>query len=250
MNIKLRKSVNKDFFKNWTQEMSYILGYIVADGCITVSKERPNRPFTFNITSVDKKHLYKIRKVLNSEHKISKKTGEEKDVAFQIQIRNQIIAKDLMKLGIPPRKTSCLKSITVPEKYFSDFVRGFFDGDGTVYIYKVNRTAQIKAGFVSTSLSFFAAFNERLCKKLDIPIKSIHRTVDKQGKKRMVQLSTCLYIDDCEKLANFMYSNNPSLCLSRKRKIFEKWKLIKRRNYIKQNYPSKIGWQLNQKVFT
>lgn len=28
----------------------------------------------------------------------------------------------------------------------------------------------------------------------------------------------------------------------------EKWKSVKRQHYIKQNYPSKIGWKLNQKV--
>ena len=222
--------------------MSYVLGFIVADGCITVSKERPNRPFSLNITSVDKKHLYKIRRVLNSEHKISKKTSGEKNVAFQIQIRNQIIAKDLMKLGIFPRKTSNLNPIKIPQKYFNSFVRGFFDGDGSVYIYKVNRTTQIKVGFVSTSLSFFTEFNKQLCKNLDIPIKSIHRTIDKRGEKKMVQFNTHFYIDDCEKLANFLYRNNPILYLLRKRKIFEKWKSIKRRDYIKQNYPSKIGW--------
>ena len=61
--------------------------------------------------------------------------------------------------------------------------------------------------------------------------------------------SICFYIDDCEKLAGFMYRNNPTLCLFRKRQVFEKWKLIKRRHYIKQNYSSKIGWPLNQKVF-
>ena len=143
--------------------MSYVFGFIVADGCIVVAKERPNRPFTFNITSVDKKHLYKIRKVLDSEHKISKKTGGGKNIAFQIQIRNQIIVKDLRRLGIFPRKTSCLNQMKIPKKYFPDFVRGFFDGDGTVYIYKVNKVPQIKAGFVSTSLSFFSEFNKQLC---------------------------------------------------------------------------------------
>jgi len=229
--------------------MSYVLGFITADGCITVSKERPNRPFSLNITSVDKKHLYKIRKVLNSEHKISKKTGGEENVAFQIQIRNQIIVKDLMKLGIFPRKTSHLNPIKVPQKYFNSFVRGFFDGDGSVYVYKVNGTPQIKVGFVSVSLSFITEFNKRLCESLGIPLKSIHKIIDRRG-KRMDQLSIDFYIDDCEKLYEFMYKN-ASIFLDRKYRVFKKWgkvKLKNRRYYIKQNYPSKVGWYLNQKV--
>lgn len=64
----------------------------------------------------------------------------------------------------------------------------------------------------------------------------------------MIRYEICYYIDDCEKLGQFMYQNNPSLYLPRKYQVFEKWKTIKRRKYIKQNYPSKVGWQLNQNL--
>lgn len=39
-----------------------------------------------------------------------------------------------------------------------------------------------------------------------------------------------------------MYADASSLFLARKWKIFETWKLVKRREYKKQNYPSKVGW--------
>lgn len=64
--------------------------------------------------------------------------------------------------------------------------------------------------------------------------------------KRMTQYSVCLYIDDSEKLAKFMYKNNPILFLDRKKEIFDKWQKIKRRHYKKENYPSKISWTLNK----
>jgi len=228
--------------------MAYVLGYITADGCIAVSKNRKH-PFTLNITSVEKKHLYRLRNALSSGHKISKKPGgKPKLFAYQLQIRNPIITKDLINLGIYPRKTYNLNPIKVPNNYFSDFVRGFFDGDGTVYIYRVNNVPQIKAGFVSSSLSFITKFNEQLCENLSIPKKAIHQTTNKRMREKMIQYAICFYIDDCEKLAKFMYGNNPTLCLPRKQRVFEKWKLIKRRHYIKQNYPSKIGWHLNEKA--
>lgn len=227
--------------------MSYLLGYITADGCISVDKRRKNNPLTLNITSAEKKHLYRIRKALSSTHKISKKPGGYSNVTYQFQARNPIITQDLIKLGILPRKTYNLNPIEVPKKYFSDFVRGFFDGDGTVYIYIVNKTPQIKAGFVSSSLSFITRFNQQLCENLNIPTKAIHQTIGRQQKKR-VQYSICFYIDDCEKLADFMYGNNPTLFLPRKHRIFKKWKSMKRGHYVKQNYPSKIGWRLNEKI--
>lgn len=227
--------------------MSYVLGYITADGCILNDKTRKN-PYTLNITSAGKKHLYRIRKSLKSTHKITKKlNGNSKNAAYQFQARNPIICKDLINLGIVPRKTYNLKSIKIPNKYFSDFARGFFDGDGCVYIYSVNGTPQIKADFVSASLPFIAEFNKQLCKNIDIPQKNIHKQISKI-KNKVPMYSICFYINDCEKLARFMYKNNPILYLPRKYEIFEKWKTIKRREYTKQSYPSKIGWHLNQKV--
>ncbi len=135
--------------------------------------------------------------------------------------------------------------INIPDKYFHDFTRGFFDGDGTVYIYKVNKVSQIKAGFLSTSFVFLRKFNKQLCKNLNVPEKNINQKIDRSGEPRLVQYTVDLYIDDCEKLAKFMYQKNSSLCLARKRKVFERWQSVKRRGYSKQNYPSKICWRLN-----
>lgn len=243
-----KKHIDQDFFKEWNSEMAYVLGYIVADGCISVSKDRKKHPFTLNITSSDKKHLYKIRKAIKSEHKVSiKLSGTSKNSAYQLQIRNPIITHDLISLGVCPRKTYNLGSIEVPKEYFPDFVRGFFDGDGSVYIYNVNDTPQIKASFVSSSPPFITHFNKQLCATLNISLKTIQNPKDERRNFPLYRI--CFYIDDCEKLAKFMYGNDPELYLFRKHQIFEKWKSIKRRHYIKQNYPSKVGWYLNQKNY-
>lgn len=224
--------------------MAYILGFFVADGCITVNKERKNNPYTFNITSIDLEHLYLLRKAMNSDHKISRKQINKN--GYQIQIRNQALCNDLISLGVYPRKTYNLEPISIPEEYFFDFTRGFFDGDGSVYIYNVNKTPQIKSSFVSVSLPFIRDFNKSLCKNLSISKKSIHKSKSKE--KHLLQYSICFYIDDSKKLKKFMYGNNPELYLRRKKEIFDQWELIERRHYIKENYPSKIGWKLNQKI--
>ena len=153
----------------------------------------------------------------------------------------------MIQKGIRPRKTYHLDPIKVPDKYSPDFVRGFFDGDGTVYIYKVNGSPQIKASFKSASLPFISDFNQHLCRRLKVPQKTIHQTT--LGKRRKIPLYYIdFYVDDCQKLAKFIYKTDSDLYLSRKRKIFEQWKLIKRRPYLKQNYPSKIKRQSNKNL--
>ena len=244
-----KKRINWDFFKQWTHEMSYVLGYIVADGCIAVRKDRMKNPYTLNITSADKEHLYKIRKVLDSEHAISKKfNGSSTGIIYQLQISNPVIADDLIELGIKPRKTYNLKPIEVPDDFFPDFVRGFFDGDGTVYIYQVNNVPQIKAGLVGANKLLINDFNNKICKRLEIPLKSVQQQTDvKRG--RVTQHRITFYIDDCERLRQFMYGHNPSIYLDRKFEIFERWENIKRRKYVKHNYPSKVGWKLNEAFY-
>lgn len=245
--------INKKFFSSWNSNMSYVLGFVVADGCIGIKRIRKKdgvKNYYFNITSKDGFHLENIKKVMNGLQKIySKRSGyTNKKNYYFIQIGHQEICRDLLRLGIYPRKTYNLDPIKVPDKYFPDFVRGFFDGDGTVYILKVNGTPQIKAEFKNPSFDFINDLNQRLCKNLNIPRKTIHQEVPKRAWGKMVLYYICFYIDDCEKLNQFMYRNNPKLYLSRKRQVFEKWKLINRRHYIKQNYPSKIGWHLKAKL--
>ena len=248
MGGKYIKQINSNFFKKWNSEMSYVLGYITADGCIAVSKDRKKHPFTLNITSVDLKHLYLLRSALKSDHKIGNKSGGKENIAYQLQVRNHILIKDLINLGIRPRKTYNLDYIRVSDKYFPDFVRGFFDGDGSVYIYKVNGVPQIKANFVNPSLDFIKNFNQQLCNNLNILEKNIHKEPPRRKDQKLNTYYIDFYIDDCEKLAKFMYDNNPTLYLPRKRQTFDKWKTINRRHYIKKNYPSKIGWHLNAKL--
>lgn len=224
--------------------MAYVLGYVSADGCIHSSTDRKDS-LIFNITSKDKSHLEKIAEVLESEYKISVKSNGSKtrSVIYQIQVRNNSICNDLINLGIHQRKTHTLQPLAVPDEYFSDFVRGFFDGDGTVYLYKVNGTWQIKTGFVCVSLPFIDDLNMKLCMALGIPVKKLHKDRPKKG---VIKYSVDFYVDDSKRFFNFIYKDDSLLFLTRKRKVFEKWHTLKRRGYIKNKvYPSKVGWHLN-----
>lgn len=243
------KSANHGFFKEWSREMGYVFGYFIADGCISIGKGRKKNPYTFSITSKDEKHLFKIRDILKSTHKISLKNGKRTNQAHQIQIRSSVMARDLIALGASERKTYNLSKIDVPKKYFWDFVRGFFDGDGSVYIYNVNGVPQIKSNFVCASKSFIENLNTRICFYLKIPAKSVHTRKPKDNKD-MIQYSIDYYVNDSEKLALCMYKNSPSIHMDRKKAVFDRWSEIKKstRKFTKRNYPSKVGWHLNQGV--
>lgn len=220
--------------------MAYILGFISADGNISKRKGR-NRSFIFNITSKDRDHLQNIANCLGQDIKLGLKySGSSKEnICSYFQLCKLEICLDLINLGIIPRKTYSMVLPKVPKEYLSDYIRGFFDGDGSVYIYSVNNTPQIKSEFVCCSFKFITELNIKLCKSLGVPLKNVH-VGNLNSEIKFPMYSICFYIDDSQKLAKFMYGNNPTLYLQRKRELFSKWLTIKRRGYKKANYPSKI----------
>jgi len=59
--------LNVDFFKKWSVEMAYVLGYFAADGCMY--KNSGGSKF-INFVSTDYEILTKVKKLLSSQHKI------------------------------------------------------------------------------------------------------------------------------------------------------------------------------------
>lgn len=135
---------------------------------------------------------------------------------------------DLLKLGMQQSKTKSLSVPNVPLRYFSDFVRGYFDADGNVWSGIVNKgrnasTLTLSTMFTSCSKNFLKTFWTKLG---HFGIKGGCIYVSKKNYSRL-QFSVC----DSLKLYDIMYNqgglgNNP-LFLERKKVIFEKYRKIK-----------------------
>lgn len=143
------KAVNETYFdKIDTPEKAYILGFIYADGCLTRGKT-----LYIKLTESDREILEKIRSCLGSNHKISVHGYTSgyftKNKSCSLSIVNKHLHDSLVKCGATERKT---KTLTFPkfldEDLTSHFIRGFFDGDGSVY--EVNQTKFIGCSFTGT----------------------------------------------------------------------------------------------------
>lgn len=216
------KKVNKDFFKKWTPEMAYILGFFAADGYITVNKRGAG---FWSIQITDKDLIYKIRKCVGAEHKIGERIGKGNDKnLYRLQIGSKEMCEDLNKLGYRENKTKSLFVPNIPKKYFADFVRGYFDGDGNVwmgYIHK-NRSEPdlvILCAFTSCSLDFLLTLKDKL------RIAGLVGGSIIKNKKNYCRLSYST--KDALKLYDFMYNSidlkNDGLFLKRKAKVFERF---------------------------
>ena len=206
--------------------MAYVLGFFAADGYITVNK-RGGQFWCIQIT--DKKLLYSIRKVVDSDHAISTRLRikDTEKTQYRLQIGSIEMCDDLRKLGFTEGKTKSLAVPYIPKKYFSDFVRGYFDGDGNIwmgYVHKnsKNPTIVIKTMFTSCSHKFL----EQLYIKLStngLQGGCLYQSKDNYSR---LQFST----KDSLKLYDFMYNSHvqeSGLFLKRKKSVFEKYMLLR-----------------------
>ena len=53
----------------------------------------------------------------------------------RIQFSNIRLYQWLLKIGLTPNKSKTIGKLKIPNKYFFDFLRGYFDGDGSSYSY-------------------------------------------------------------------------------------------------------------------
>lgn len=201
--------------------MAYVLGFFAADGNMLRNK-RGAHFIEFQIT--DKRLLEKIRRLLNSNHKIAtcRKSNKWKK-AYRFQIGSKEIFNDLLKLGMTPKKSQTMILPKIPSKYFPHFVRGYFDGDGNVTICSYVRIARNGKKY-RTILSGFVCGSKIFLEKLHAKLKGLSNikggTLYFHAKGHRLFFS----VQDSLALYNFIYKNlGNNLYLNRKKRIFEKY---------------------------
>lgn len=215
------RDVDERFFKKWTPEMAYVLGYFAADGSMIQNKRGAH---FIEFTSTDKVLIENVRYFLKSEHHISVREGKNahQNTMFRLQIGSKQMFSDLADLGFSQNKSKSLAFPRVPVHMLSHFIRGYFDGDGNVY-FKEHFSKEkghpiwvFTSGFTSGSLVFLEMLHTTL-KEYGIIGGSI-KTKQKQSGHELV-----LSRKDSVALWRFMYNNAPArMYLLRKRKIFER----------------------------
>ena len=212
----IHKTLNQNFFKKWSPEMAYVLGFFAADGNM-IKNKRGAHFIEFQIT--DRDILEQIKALLGSNHKISMRDRDAKwKRSYRLQLGSKEIFSDLIKLGMVPSKSNILKFPKVPSLYLPHFVRGYFDGDGHVSICtyqksdRKNPTTMIFTGFTSGSYKFLNKLKYLL--KNSASIKG--GALSFNGGHRLNYS-----VHDSFQLYKFMYESQDSLFLERKKSKFE-----------------------------
>jgi predicted DNA-binding protein YlxM (UPF0122 family) len=198
--------INEKFFDAWSADMAYVLGLLITDGCVSDSG---NVAFSIN----DKDLLEKVRSAMGSNHKIEPSKHQKNLYVFHFARENMV--KKLEAFGMIPRKSLVVKFPDVPFEYIPDFLRGVFDGDGSVFFSKQN-PPKLVTKFISGSESFILDLENNL-NKLGLPGRKIYKQKTKNG----VSYTIVFGHKDSIKLFEILYGNRQnSLFLDRKYQRF------------------------------
>lgn len=154
-----KHTVNENYFERWTPEMAYILGYIITDGNIAWDPAKCYNSLTITACAKDEQHLERIRALLHSTKPLL--FGESTN-SYRLIVVNKKFCQDLMKLGIPPRKSLTVRFPEIPKKYLPHFVRGVIDGDGSVRYFRRPRSPYFEIMIASGSQDFIRGLHHAI----------------------------------------------------------------------------------------
>jgi hypothetical protein len=152
---KRNRKINQNYFEKIdTEEKAYWLGFIAADGYVSHENSR----LTITLSSIDKDHLIKFQKALETDNPIRdfiKKSPASGKPCPQsiIGISSRKMITDLERLGIIQKKSLVLKPPLLSDEMILPFIRGYFDGDGGYSRHRVKRRSyslQTAATFTGT----------------------------------------------------------------------------------------------------
>jgi hypothetical protein len=217
----IKYKVNEDFFKTWSRVMAYVLGYWYADGSLENAVSLRGK--YIRVTSIDEGTILKIKRWLGSEHTIVVLEPTEAHpgkTRYFLRIGSHVLYNDLEKLGLYPNKSLTVQFPQIPEKYLKDFVRGYLDGDGCVYLETKKGIIQEKIVkrlvtiFTSGSFDFLVVLCETLRNKLNVNQINIYSG----ARAFQLRYST----GDSMKIFEFLYSGcYPDIFLRRKFDVFK-----------------------------
>jgi hypothetical protein len=129
-------SLDEEFFRRIDSEKkAYILGLLATDGCIATGKNHSNRVFLC-LQARDEHILQEILRAMQSTspiHSRPKGSFPGSGPMKYIAVSSPRLVADLAKLGVVPRKSLVLTYAKVPARFERHYVRGLFDGDGSMH---------------------------------------------------------------------------------------------------------------------
>ncbi len=167
-------NVNDEFFKIWSPELSYVVGLFLADGHISNYDKSGKKNVIFSNSTPDRDMLEKVAGICGYKNRVL----DFKSGMSRIQFAGDFIWNFFTDLGFDNNKTFTAdvpKPILECPELHSHFIRGVFDGDGSVSVRKRRKEIYPCSNVVGTlNIMEFISNKYTFCNTCK-PHRSIHR---------------------------------------------------------------------------
>ena len=201
-----------DYFETIdTEAKAYYLGLMLTDGNVhKIKRNTEQYRIQIALQSQDRDILERFKKELHSSNKIIHYQKDKRDECI-FGIQSTKMAYDLSKQGITPNKTFIAElNYNIPPDLFRHYIRGIFDGDGTVYY----SNEHLHFGFYGT--------HKLITQVQDWLIEQINLTRHKITDKETVSFTTYQKRKDIENFYNLIYTD-ANFYLKRKKEKFDNY---------------------------
>lgn len=215
--INLQGSIRKymfdeSYFENInTEHKAYWLGFLYADGYISEIRNK----IELTLKESDENHIIKFMNDINYNGNIIHKNiliGQKYFNASRIDLFSQTMTKSLIKAGCVQNKSLILKfpnNNIIPNKLQHHFMRGYFDGDGSITTSRQGRDLRFS---VLGTYDFLKQYDSILT------LNGANSKIPKKEKSKAYHLQYGGNVQ-VRKIFNFLY-DNASIYLERKYNIF------------------------------
>lgn len=213
--MKCKHSYNSSLIIEDSEFKYYFLGMILSDGWVSKDSSRVE----LTLKESDKDYLNIISKNITDRPLIYK----QKQKAYRLTIEDYKIKDELMKYINSYDKTfNLIFPSGIPDKYIKDFLRGYFDGDGTVGVKvsyrKVNGIRKEYPGVrlrVLGTKAFLFGYAQNLQR---LGLVNFIREPSKKGKENVYYIEYAF--SSASRILKWFYVDS-NYYLSRKKKVFE-----------------------------
>lgn len=213
---KSKYSYDNEYFKEINSiEKAYWLGFVYADGYISISRNGYGKEFAIELQGSDYKHLKKFNKSINGNIEVKRfktKCNLNNKIydSCSIRIYSKDFVNNLIKQGVTTNKSYSIKLPDIDDIYMSHFIRGYFDGDGCICESKRKKhTNTIKCDFTCGCEEFLLQLRKYL---LNVGVNSYMIKENNKPYKLVIG-----GLNNCNRFLEYIYKD-ASVYLDRKYK--------------------------------
>lgn len=193
---------------------AWLLGFIAADGYLPTTKGAKNR-IVITLSKKDKEMLEEIAKEIGYNGEIKTYLSSDNvHYMSSLSFTSKPLRKQIENYGIMNAKTfklNCLPKL--PKEYMLDFIRGFFDGDGSIVKRKDSKNAPLRISLTCASYNFLNSIAIFLEEELGVS----HKNLNNDHKNYCINYGHFDSMKICE-----AFYNNDYLALKRKKEKYYK----------------------------